>query len=53
MLTESQNDGITDMLKTLYDPKTTFCGGITIIPSHKNFLVTVPLIKMFGRICFQ
>ena len=27
MLTESQNHGITDMLKTVYPTKTTFCWG--------------------------
>ena len=27
MLTEFRNDGITDMLKTVYPPKTPFCGG--------------------------
>ena len=27
MLTEFQNDRITDMLKTVYPPKTPFCGG--------------------------
>ena len=27
MLTESRNHGITDRLKTVYPPKTSFCGG--------------------------
>ena len=27
LLTESQNDGIIDMLKTVYPPKTPFCRG--------------------------
>ena len=26
-MTESRNDGITDRLKTVYPPKTSFCGG--------------------------
>ena len=27
-MTESRNDGMTDRLKTVYPPKTSFCGGI-------------------------
>ena len=27
MISEWRNDGITDRLKTVYPPKTTFCGG--------------------------
>ena len=26
-MTESRNDGMTDRLKTVYPPKTSFCGG--------------------------
>ena len=26
-MTESRNDGMTDRLKTVYSPKTSFCGG--------------------------
>ena len=43
-MTESRNDGITDRLKTVYPPKTSFCGGynklfsIRIIHAHLKYI---------------
>ena len=46
MLTEWQNFGITEMLKTVYPTKNLFCGGINTSSNRDNkFTVNV----VFGR----
>ena len=55
-MTESRNDGMTDRLKTVYPPKTSFCGGykqytplklrfaggITTYSCQRSWVVSVP-----------
>ena len=48
-MTESRNDGMTDRLKTVYPPKTTFCGGYNYVSLSDFKLSFMALLQRMDK----